>query len=118
MAYVECFVAPVRTANRAAYEAMSKTMAAIHKDNGALEITECWGTNVPPGEVTSFPLAVQLKRDETVVMGWIKWPSKGVRDEAFQKMRGDSRMKEAMASGMPFDGKRMIFGGFEPIMEE
>ena len=68
MAYVECFAAPVPTANRAAYEAMSKVMAAIHKDNGALAITEYWGTNIPDGEATSFALAVQLADDETVVL--------------------------------------------------
>ena len=117
MAYIEMFMAPVPTANRDAYQKMSSVMAAIHKDNGALEVTECWGTHVPTGEVTSMPLAVQLKEDETVVMGWIKWPSKDARDEGMGKMRSDPRMAEAMSGGMPFDGKRMIMGGFEPWLE-
>lgn len=115
MAYVEMFIAPVPTANRAAYEAMTKAMSEIHKDNGALEVFEGWGANVPDGEVTSLPLAVQLKDDETVVMGWIKWPSKEVRDAGMAKMRSDPRMGAAMANGMPFDGKRMIMGGFAPL---
>lgn len=117
MTYVEAFAAPVPTANRAAYEAMSRAMAAIHRDNGALEITECWGVNVPGGETTSFPLAVRLEEGENVVFGWIRWPSKEARDDAFLKMRSDPRMAEAMSGGMPFDGTRLIFGGFEPIVE-
>ncbi len=117
MSYVECFAAPVPTANRAAYEAMSSIMAAIHKDNGALSITECWGTHVPDGDVTSLPKAVQLDEGETVVMGWIRWPSKEVRDVAARNMRSDPRMAEAMSGGMPFDAKRMIMGGFEVIHE-
>lgn len=116
MAYVEIYAAPVPTENRAAYEAMCTAMASIHRDNGALEVTECWGTNVPVGDVTSLPQAVKLEEGETVVMGWIKWPSKEVRDKGFSRMRSDPRMAEAMAGGMPFDGKRMIMGGFEQIV--
>lgn len=118
MAYVEMFIAPVPTANRAAYEAMMKVMAQIHRDNGALEIFEGWGTHIPEGEVTSMPLAVQLKPGETVVSGWIKWPSREVRDTGMASMRQDPRMAEAMAAGMPFDAKRMIMGGFAVMMEE
>lgn len=117
MSYLELFVAPVPTANKDAYLTHARAMATIFKDLGALEIAEFWGSNVPPGEVTSFPLAVHLKDDETVVTGWIRWPAKDVRDTAFEKMQSDPRVAEAMADGMPFDGKRMIFAGFEPILE-
>ena len=117
MAYIETFVAAVPTENRAAYEKMSRTMAEIHKENGALGVTECWGTNVRDGQITSLPMAVQLKDGETVVMGWIRWPSKEIRDAAFANMRSDPRMADVMAGGMPFDGKRMITGGFEPWLE-
>lgn len=116
MSYIEIFVAPVPTANRAAYEAMMHTMAEMNREFGALEIVEGWGTHVPDGEVTSFPMAVKLEEGETVVSGWIKWPSKDVRDAAMEKMMNDPRMGEMMADGMPFDGKRLVLGGFDEMM--
>ena len=92
-------------------------MAAIHKENGALEIFEGWGTHIPDGKTTSLPLAVQMNEDETVVIGWIRWPSREVRDQALAKMRQDPRAQEIFRSGRPFDGNRMIFGGVEPLLE-
>ena len=74
MAYIEMFVAPVPSGSRAIYEETAAKMAAHHKACGALEITECWGADVPDGKMTSFPLAVKLAEDETVVAGWIRWP--------------------------------------------
>ena len=75
---------------------------------------ECWGDDVPDGEVTSFPMAVRKEPGETVVFSWIEWPDKATRDKCMGAMRSDPRF-EAMGA-MPFDGKRMIFGGFEPIV--
>lgn len=116
MPYIEIFVAPVPTDRRDDYEALSATMAQIHKDHGALSVTECWGSDVPPGQQTSFPLAVALEEGETVVAGWIVWPSKDIRDTAFEKAMSDPRMQQVF-DDMPLDGKRLIFGGFERILE-
>jgi uncharacterized protein YbaA (DUF1428 family) len=84
------------------------------KEFGALRIVECWGDDVPPGKLTSFPMAVKCEPDETVVFSWIEWPSKQARDEGMKKFMTDSRLSKLE---MPFDGKRMIFGGFVPIIE-
>ena len=116
MAYVECFVAPVPSDKRDDYLAACTKMAEVHKEHGALSITECWGVAVPDGELTSFPLAVKLEEGETVVMGWIHWPSKEVRDASMDKAMQDPRMQEIFEN-MPLDGKRLIFGGFEKILE-
>ena len=116
MAYVDCFVAAVPTANRETYRQHSEQMAGIFKENGAIKQVECWGDDVPKGEVTSFPMAVQSKEDETVVVGWLIWPSKEVRDGAWEKIMQDPRMHNG-SNPMPFDGKRLIHGGFDMIFE-
>lgn len=116
MAYVDGFVAAVPTANRDAFIEHAKISAEVMKECGALKIVECWGDDVPDGELTSFPLAVKKRDDETVVFSWIVWPSKAVRDDGMQKMMADPRMQEE-TNPMPFDGKRIIFGGFEMILE-
>ena len=116
MAHVMIFVAPVPSTNREAYLEHSRKAAAIFKDLGATEIVECWGSDVPDGELTSLPMAVKLEEGETVVMGWIHWPSKEVRDASMDKAMQDPRMQEIF-SNMPLDGKRLIFGGFETILE-
>ncbi len=116
MTYIDSFVCAVPTANREAYTAYAQTALAAFKEYGALAMVECWGDDVPPGKVTSFPMAVQLKDDETVVFSWIVWPSKEVRDAGHAKMATDPRFG-ASTSPMPFDGKRMIYGGFVPILE-
>jgi len=77
---------------------------------------ECWGDDVPGGEVTSFPMAVKCRPDEIVVFSWILWPSRQARDEGMKKAMADARLKPD-ANPMPFDGKRLIFGGFEMIVE-
>lgn len=115
MAYVECFAAPVPTANREVYRAHAAKMANDLREARG-QVMECWRTNVPGGEVTSYPMAVQLKDDETVV-GLMRWLSKDVRDSAFERLRTDPRMREHMGE-MPSDGKRMFFGGFQPIVDE
>jgi uncharacterized protein YbaA (DUF1428 family) len=114
MPYVDGMIVPVPTANREIYRQQAAEAAAMFKEYGALSCMECWGDDVPDGEVTSFPMAVQKKPDETVVFSWITWPSRAARDEAWAKMSADGKMNP---EGMPFDGKRMIYGGFEPILE-
>ncbi|MEM6649856.1 MAG: DUF1428 domain-containing protein [Pseudomonadota bacterium] len=116
MTYVDGFVAAVPTANKEKFITHAEKAAVVFKELGALSVVECWGNDVPEGEVTSFPMAVQCKDDETVVFSWIIWPSKEVRDAGMQKMMEDPRMQQDV-NPMPFDGKRMIFGGFEKVLE-
>jgi uncharacterized protein YbaA (DUF1428 family) len=116
MSYVDGFVAAVPTANREAYRKHAESAAAVFKENGALKVVECWGDDVPEGKVTSFPIAVQRKADETVVFSWIVWPSKSVRDAGMAKVMVDPRLKPDV-NPMPFDGKRLIYGGFEVLVE-
>ncbi|MCM2251125.1 MAG: DUF1428 domain-containing protein [Ramlibacter sp.] len=115
MNYVDGFVAAVPTANREKFQQHAQAMAAVLKENGALAVVECWGDDVPEGKLTSFPMAVQRKDDETVVFSWIAWPSRAVRDEGMKKAMADPRMQPEH-SPMPFDGKRVIFGGFQVIV--
>jgi uncharacterized protein YbaA (DUF1428 family) len=91
-------------------------MAALFREFGALRVVETWGDDVPEGKLTSFPLAVQRTEDETVVFSWVEWPSKELRDAGWQAMMQDPRMDQA--GEMPFDGKRMIYGGFQMIMDQ
>lgn len=116
MSYVDGFVAAVPTANREKFRQHAEEMAAIMKEHGATKIVENWGDDVPSGEVTSFALAVKKKEDETVVFSWVTWPSKESRDQAWKVMMEDPRMAPDK-NPMPFDGKRMIYGGFETILE-
>jgi len=109
-------VAAVPTANRQAFRKHAEDAAAVFKEHGAVKVVECWGDDVPEGEVTSFPMAVKRKNDETVVFSWIVWPSRRVRDEAMKKVMADPRLQPAV-NPMPFDGKRMIYGGFEVIVD-
>jgi uncharacterized protein YbaA (DUF1428 family) len=115
-AYVDVFVAAVPTANKQAYLDHAETMDSLCKKKGALSITETWGADVPDGEITSFPMAVKCQADETVVVAWIKWPSKTFRDAAWEDLMKHPDMQPG-ASPMPFDGKRMILGGFEVMLE-
>ena len=116
MGYVDGYVVAVPTAKRAEYEAVARDAAAIFKEHGALEVVECWGDDVPPGKLTSFPMAVKAEADETVVFAWVLYPSREVRDAANVKVMEDPRMKAIDPKDMPFDGKRMIFGGFEVMV--
>ena len=109
--YIDGFVAAVPTANKEAYRAQAEKAGRMFKEMGALAVVEGWGDDVPSGEVTSFEMAVKKKDDETVIFSWITWPDKATRDAAYAKMQ-DMDMGE-----MPFDGKRMIYGGFAPIVE-
>ncbi len=114
MTYVDGFVTAVPTAEKETYRAYCRLMGGVFKEHGALEVVDCWGDDVPPGKLTSFPLAVQCAGNETVAFGWTTWPSRAARDEAWKKVMADPRMQPG-ANPMPFDGKRMIYGGFEKL---
>jgi uncharacterized protein YbaA (DUF1428 family) len=116
MSYVDGFVTPVPTANRDAYVKHAREFAVLFKEHGATGVAECWGDDVPEGKLTSFTLAVKREPTETVVFSWITWPSRAVRDEAWKKVMADPRMQSG-ASPMPFDGKRLIYGGFEVLLQ-
>ena len=115
MSYVDGFVVAVPTGNKEAYLQMATTADAVFKECGALSVVECWGNDVPEGKLTSFPMAVQRKADETVVFSWITWPDRATRDEGMKKAMTDARI-QAVGSANVFDGKRMIFGGFQTIL--
>jgi len=116
--YVDGFVVPVPTAKLDAYRQMAERAAKIWKEHGALQVWECLGDDVKPGKVTSFPQAVQLKDDETVVFSFIVFESRAQRDAVNEKVMSDPRLKDMMdPKRMPFDGMRMFWGGFETIVE-
>ncbi len=115
MTYVDGFVAAVPSANREAYREMAGDAAVVFKDHGALKVVECWGDDVPEGKVTSFPMAVKCQDDETVVFSWIVWPSRVARDEGTKNVMADPRMKRPDVD--LFDARRMIYGGFEMLVE-
>ena len=115
MPYVDGFVAAVPNANRSAFVKHAEAAAAVFKEHGALSVVECWGDDVPEGKLTSFPLAVKRQDDETVVFSWITWPSRALRDEGMKKVMADARLRPEN-NPMPFDGKRLIYGGFEMVV--
>ena len=104
------------TANKAAYRKHSEVAATVFREHGALSVVDCWGDDVPDGEVTSFPMAVKCKEDETVSFSWIVRPSRDVRNAAIPKIMADPRLDQT-ANPMPFDGKRMIHGGFDTLID-
>ncbi len=116
MAYVDGYVIPVLKTNREAYLAVAKSAAPLFKEHGALKVVECWADDVPKGKQTDFYMAVKCADDETMVFSWIWWPDKAARDAGMAKAMADPRMQPG-AAPMPFDGKRMIFGGFEVLLE-
>lgn len=116
MEYVDGFVAAVPTANREKFRAHAEAAAQVFREHGALRVVECWGDDVPEGKVTSFPMAVQRRDDETVVFSWILWPSREARDRGMEKIMKDPRMQPEN-NPMPFDGKRLIYGGFAILVD-
>ena len=116
MTYVDGFVLAVPKANIERYKEMARLGGEVWKEHGALAYVECLADDVPYGELTSFPRAVQAKDDETVVFAWIVYESREKRDAINAKVMADPRLKMDM-SAMPFDGKRMIYGGFAPFLE-
>jgi uncharacterized protein YbaA (DUF1428 family) len=119
MAYIDGFVIAVPTANRMKFIEHAEKFDALFLELGATRILECWGDDVKAGTLTDFRRAVQAGDDETVVFSWIEWPDKSTRDAAMSRMedlmKTDPRWDLA-TNPMPFDGKRMIFGGFEPVV--
>jgi uncharacterized protein YbaA (DUF1428 family) len=116
MSYVDGFVLAVPTANKEAFIAHARELDPVFLECGALRVLECWGDDVPAGKVTDFQRAVQATADETVCFSWIEWPDKATRDAGMAKIMQDPRMQPG-ANPMPFDGKRMIYGGFAPVVE-
>jgi uncharacterized protein YbaA (DUF1428 family) len=116
MGYADGFVVPVPTGNKEAYRAMAAKASAVFQEYGAVRVVEAWGDDVPDGKVTDFKRAVKAEAGENVVFSWIEWPSKATRDEGWAKVMADERMKPDH-DNMPFDGKRMFWGGFAPILD-
>ena len=114
MQYVDGIVVAVQTTRREEFVAHARIIGAMFREYGALSVVDCWGDDVPPGKLTSFPLAVQCREDETVVFSWVTWASKQSRDEAWKALMADPRMASDQLKP-PFDGKRMIYGGFEVV---
>lgn len=116
MSYVDGYVLAVPAANKAQYQELAAEMAQMFIDHGAISVVENWGDDVPDGKVTSMPMAVQCKSDEVVVFSWITWASKEARDAGNQAVEQDPRMATYDPADFPFDGQRMIFGGFETMV--
>jgi uncharacterized protein YbaA (DUF1428 family) len=114
--YVDGFVLPVRKDRLDAYKELATLACQVWKDHGALSYMECLADDVPYGELTSFPRSVQAAEDEVVILSWVTYPSREVRDAVNAKVMSDPRMQCDPAT-MPFDGKRMFWGGFVPIVE-
>ncbi len=117
MTYIDGFVIAAPKANKQKFIDHANTIDIAFKEYGALRVVECWGNDIPEGTVTDFRKAVQASEDETIVFSWIEWPDKATRDAAMEKMMKDPRMDPANSGPMPFDGKRMIFGGFDVVAE-
>ena len=117
MPYVDGFLVAVPTANKAAYLKFAEAAAAVFKEHGALSVVECWGDDVPEGKLTSFPMAVKREAGESVVFAWITWASRAARDDGMKKVMADERNRPG-AMAMPFDGKRLVYGGFEVILQK
>jgi uncharacterized protein YbaA (DUF1428 family) len=117
MSYVDGFVVPVPKKNLKAYLAVARTASKVWRDHGALEVRECVADDVKPGKRTSFPRSVKLKATETVVLSYIVYKSRAQRDKIMTKVMKDPRLAKMMnPKTMPFDGKRMIFGGFKVLV--
>ena len=115
MAYVDGFVIAVPKDRLEAYKTMASQFEAIWREFGATDYVECVGDDTPYGEVTSFPRAVQAKENEVVIFSWIVYPDRAARDATSKKIMADERLKKMMENP-PFDGKRMIYGGFQPFL--
>ena len=113
--YIDGYVYAVPETNKQAFIDFAQKSAELFKKHGATRVVECWADDVPEGETTSFPMAVKKQDDEAVLFSWVEWPDKVTRDAAYENMMPEM---EAMGFGeMPFDGKRMIYGGFVPVVD-
>lgn len=120
MSYIDGFVIAVPTANKQKFIEHAGLVDTIFTDLGATRVVECWADDVPEGEITDFGKAVQATTDESVVFSWIEWPDKETRDAAMTTMMSEDFKDERMdmeKNPMPFDGKRLIFGSFKPVVE-
>ena len=118
MAYVDGFVVPVPKKNLKAYRSMAKKAGKVWRDHGAIEFRECVADDVKVGKWTSFPRSVKLKRGETVMFSYIVYKSRADRDRVLGKVMKDKRLAKMMnPKAMPFDAKRMIYGGFKVLVE-
>ncbi len=115
MAYMMCYVAAVPEARKDDFVRVSTEVARLFKELGCLRVVECWGEDVPPGKTTSYPMAVKAEPGEVVVCGWQEWPDKAARDAGWEKAMQHPLMQGM--SDMPFDAKRMIFAGFDPVVD-
>ncbi len=123
MSYIDGFVIACPTAKKQAFTDHAETADAMFLEMGATRIVECWGDDVPDGKTTDFRRAVKAEDNESVIFSWVEWPDKATRNAAFAKMeemmtnpeKADPRM-DPEKNPMPFDGKRMIFGGFSPVV--
>ena len=116
MSYIDGCVIAVPDANREKFIEYARQFDPMFIEFGAIRVMECWGDDVPDGKVTDFRRAVQAKEGESVVFSWIEWPDKATRDAGMEKMMKDPRM-DMEKNPMPYDGKRMIYGGFAPVFE-
>ena len=114
--YADGFVLPVPEGKKQAYTEMAQKAASVFREYGATRVVEAWGDDVPDGQVTDFRRSVKAEEGENVVFSWIEWPSKQARDEAWPRLMEDERMKPDLAN-MPFDGKRMFWGGFSTLVD-
>jgi uncharacterized protein YbaA (DUF1428 family) len=115
MAYVDGFVMAVPTANKQKLIDYARRLDPVFLELGAIRVYECWGDEVPPGKQTDFQRAVQCRDDETVVFAWVEWPDKAIRDAGMKQMMDDPRMDPKL-NPAPYDGMRMIYGGFQPVV--
>ena len=113
MSYIDAMIAAVPVANKEQYLAYARETGAVFKEFGATECVETWGDDIPEGKVTDFRRSVAATEEETVVLSWIRWPDKAARDAGWTKVMQDRRMAQLQ---MPYDGKRMIHGGFAPLL--
>ncbi|MEM6707444.1 MAG: DUF1428 domain-containing protein [Pseudomonadota bacterium] len=113
--YVDCMVVPIKSDIKAAYLERARVEGEAFKRHGALKTIELWGDDIPEGKNTSLPLAVKLKADETVVVGWIIWPDKATRDKGMETIVSDPLFADDQE--VLFDGSRLIYGGFELLLE-
>ncbi|MFS0738408.1 DUF1428 domain-containing protein [Sphingomonas sp. 1P06PA] len=116
MGYADGYLIPVPTENKGAYFDMARRVAPIFLESGATRVVECWGVDVPDGKITDFRRATHAKDGEQVVFSWVEWPSKEAHVAGWEKFMADERMKTP-PDDMPFDGKRMIYGGFTPVVD-
>jgi uncharacterized protein YbaA (DUF1428 family) len=113
MSYIQGFLLAVPERNKAAYIGMTERVWPVFRDHGCLASQECWGDDVPEGKVTSFPMAVKLEPGEVVVFSWMEWPDRETCDRSWEAIMADPRMQ--VMTDVPFDGMRMMWGGFVPI---